>query len=126
MKIKPLFYICKHCGNLVSMVEDKGVSVVCCGEPMTRLEPNTVDAAAEKHLPAVTRDGETIHVEVGSVLHPMTEEHYIQWVYVASDTLGQRKCFAPGDRSVHDFCDSEGAVAVYAYCNLHGLWKVDA
>ena len=123
---KNKFYICRHCGNLVGMIHDAGVPVVCCGEKMHALEPNTVEASGEKHIPAVTVDGKKLIVNVGSVDHPMAPEHYIEWVYVETEKGGLRKALKPGDAPNVSFClGDDKAVAVYAYCNLHGLWKVD-
>ena len=118
------FYICEHCGNLIGMIHDAGVPMMCCGQKMTKLEPGTVDASHEKHLPFVKVEDGSIHVNVGEVTHPMTEEHYIQWIYVETENGGQRRAFKPGDAPEADFCvGDDKPVAVYAYCNLHGLWK---
>ena len=120
------FYICKHCGNMVGMIKDAGVPIICCGEPMTELTPNTVEASNEKHLPAVTVDGNNVHVEVGTVAHPMLAAHYIEWIYLETEKGGQRKALAAGDAPVEDFTVvDDKPVAVYAYCNLHGLWKTE-
>ncbi len=120
------FYICKHCGNLIGMLNDGGVPMICCGEPMSELVANTVDASKEKHVPVVTVEGSTVKVSIGSVPHPMTEEHSIQWVYLQTEKGGQRKCLNPGDAPEADFAVIEDKpVAVFAYCNLHGLWKTD-
>ena len=121
--MKQKFYICRHCGNLVGMVHDSGVPIVCCGEKMQPLVPNTVEASGEKHLPAVTMEDGVLHVRVGSVEHPMLPEHYIQWIYVMTENGGQRRGLKPGDAPEASFClGGDKAVAVYAYCNLHGLW----
>ncbi len=119
------FYICKHCGNLIGMIHDAGVNVVCCGEKMHALIPGEVDAAQEKHVPVVTVKGSTVEVCVGSVTHPMTEEHNIAWVYLETNLGGARKALAPGAAPNVTFALAEGEepVAAYAYCNLHGLWK---
>ena len=120
------FYICRHCGNLIGMLHNAGVPVQCCGEKMEALVPNTVEASAEKHLPVVCLDGSTLAVNVGSVDHPMQPEHYIEWVYVQTENGGQRRAFKPGDAPRATFCLGEDkAVAVYAYCNLHGLWMTE-
>lgn len=120
------FFICKHCGNLVGMIHNSGVPIICCGEPMSELIPGSVDASLEKHVPVVTVEGNTVTVAIGSVAHPMTEEHYIQWVYLQTTAGGQRKCFSPGDAPTVTFALTEGEpVAAFAYCNLHGLWKTD-
>lgn len=120
------FYICRHCGNIIGMIHASGVPVVCCGEKMELLTPNTVEASHEKHLPVVTVDGNTVKVSVGSAAHPMTAEHSIQWVYLQTAHGGQRKCLAPGDAPEVTFAlQNDKAVAAYAYCNLHGLWKTE-
>ena len=120
------FYICEKCGNLIGMIHASGVTPVCCGSKMTALEAGVVEASREKHIPEVTVDGNTVTVTVGSVLHPMTEEHSITWIYLETDKGGQRKCLAPGEAPEVTFAlADEKAVAVYAYCNLHGLWKTD-
>ena len=124
--MKSRFYVCRHCGNLVGMINDTGVPIVCCGEKMEALEPNTVEASSEKHLPVVTAEGDVVRVNVGSADHPMLPEHYIQWVYVQTENGGQRKALKPGDAPSVTFClDNDKAVAVYAYCNLHGLWMTE-
>ena len=120
------FYLCKHCGNLVGMINNSGVPIICCGEPMTELVPNTSDGAKEKHVPVVKVDGNKVTVEIGSVAHPMEEAHYIQWVYLQTENGGQRKALKPGDapKAVFELVDDK-AVAALAYCNLHGLWEAD-
>lgn len=120
------FYICRHCGNLVGMIHDAGVPLVCCGEKMEALVPNTTEASGEKHLPVVTVEDGRITVNVGSDNHPMLPEHFIQWVYVQTENGGQRKAFKPGDDPKVTFSlEHDKAVAVYAYCNLHGLWMTE-
>ncbi|MBE6765146.1 MAG: desulfoferrodoxin [Ruminococcaceae bacterium] len=120
------FYICEHCGNIVGLIHDGGVPLMCCGQKMTALEPGTVEASVEKHLPVVTVEGDVVKVSVGSVAHPMVEEHFIEWVYLQTDRGGQRKCLTPGSKpSVTFALSDEKPVSVYAYCNLHGLWKTD-
>ena len=121
------FYICEHCGNIVSKVHDVGVPVFCCGQKMKELVPGTVEASLEKHVPAVSVEGATVKVAVGSVVHPMVEEHYISWVYLQTSVGGQQKNLVPGAEPVVTFALAEGElpVAVYAYCNLHGLWKTE-
>ena len=120
------FYLCNHCKNLVAMVNDSGVNPVCCGEKMQLLVPGTVDASVEKHTPAVTVDENMVKVAVGSVAHPMTDEHYIQWVYLETCCGGQIKYLRSGDAPEVSFnLNGQKPVAVYAYCNLHGLWKTE-
>ena len=118
------FFVCKHCGNQIQVIHDAGVPMFCCGEKMTELIPNTVDAAGEKHLPVVTAADGTVTVSVGAVAHPMVDVHYIQWVYLQTENGGQRKELHPGDApEVRFVLGDDKPVAVYAYCNLHGLWK---
>ncbi len=120
------FFICEHCGNLVGVINDAGVPMMCCGQKMTQLIPGTVEASVEKHLPVVTVDGDKVKVEIGSVAHPMAEEHSILWVYLQTDKGGQRKNLKVGEAPAAEFSLlDEKPVAVYAYCNLHGLWKTE-
>jgi len=120
------FYVCEHCGNMVGMINDAGVPMMCCGQKMTKLEAGVVEASREKHIPVVTKEDGFIKVEIGSVAHPMAAEHHIAWVYLQTDRGGQRKCLEVGSEPVVKFAiKDETPVAVYAYCNLHGLWKAD-
>lgn len=120
------FFVCKHCGNLVGFVKNAGVKIICCGEAMAELVPNTVEASQEKHLPVIKVDGNIVTVEIGSAAHPMEEKHWIDWVYILTAKGGQRKCLVPGDAPVVKFAlvDDE-IVAAFAHCNIHGLWKVE-
>ena len=120
------FYLCKHCGNMVGMIVDSGVPLVCCGEKMTELVPNTVEASREKHLPVVISSGKESTVTVGSVEHPMTDAHSIEWIYLQTQHGGQRKRLSTLDapKAVFSLAD-DAPVAVFAYCNLHGLWKTE-
>ncbi|MCI8589689.1 MAG: desulfoferrodoxin [Clostridiales bacterium] len=122
---EPTFYICKHCGNLVAMIQDAGVPMSCCGEKMAALIPNTVEASEEKHVPVASLAAKQVTVTVGSVLHPMQEEHSIQWIYLKTEQGMQCKSLKPGDapEAVFALAEGDAPVAVYAYCNLHGLWK---
>ena len=120
------FYICEKCGNIVGMIHSAGVPMMCCGQKMTKLEAGVVEASHEKHIPVVTVEGNTVRVNVGSVTHPMSEEHHIAWVYLQTNRGGQRKCLdVTGAPEVTFALADETPVAVYAYCNLHGLWKTD-
>lgn len=121
------FFICEICGNLVGLLEDSGVPLNCCGMDMTELVPNTSDGAAEKHVPVVTVTDNNVVVCIGEVAHPMTSDHYIQWIYLQTKQGGQRKALQPGDEPTAAFALASGdeAVAAFAYCNLHGLWKCD-
>lgn len=121
------FYICKHCGNLLGLIHNAGVSMSCCGEEMEELIPNTTDGATEKHVPVAEVNKHKVTVKIGSVPHPMVEEHYITWVYLQTNEGGQRKALKPGMDPEISFAltENEKPVAVYEYCNLHGLWKAE-
>lgn len=122
MKAKVAFYRCEVCGNMVGLIKNGGGKLVCCGKPMVKLEANTTDAAKEKHVPVASRKDGKIYVEIGSTAHPMTEEHYIEWIAVVSNSGTERINLSPMDEPKAVFCDKPNA-EVYAYCNLHGLWK---
>ena len=121
------FFICEHCGNIITFMNNSGVPVVCCGQKMTELVPGTSDGAAEKHVPEVSVDGQSITVRVGEVEHPMVEQHYIQWIVLETENGAQMKHLNPGEKpeAVFVLAEGEKAVAAYEYCNLHGLWKKD-
>lgn len=119
------FYRCRHCGNVIEKLVDSKVPVVCCGEKMEELVPNTVDASVEKHVPVVTRVDEcTIKVEVGSTPHPMLPEHFIAFIYVETTNGGIHVDLKDKPEAFFCVCKDK-PVAVYEYCNLHGLWKTE-
>lgn len=119
------FYVCKTCGNIVTKVKDSAVPVVCCGKTMEALIPGSVDAAAEKHVPVYTLDGSKVFVMVGDVEHPMVPEHYIEWIAIETESGAQIRYLSAGEKPAASFSMSrqDKLIAVYAYCNLHGLWK---
>ncbi len=119
------FFECELCGNIIEHVKDSKIRVVCCGQQMTELIPGTSDGAQEKHVPVVTVDGDKVIVEVGSVEHPMTEAHYIQWIVIETTNGSQRVYLSHTDAPKAEFrlVDGEKVVAAYEYCNLHGLWE---
>ena len=120
------FYICPDCGALVEMIHDSGIAPACCGMKMDELRPNTVEASGEKHIPAVTIEDDVVTVNVGSVDHPMETVHFIEWVYLKTEQGGQRKYMKPGQAPKVTFhLGDDKPLAVYAYCNLHGLWKTE-
>ena len=124
MACETRFYICKHCGNLIGMIHESGAPITCCGDHMTELIPGTVDASLEKHVPVATVEGDIVTVNVGAVAHPMVPEHYIEWIYLQTENGGQRKVLKPGDLPKAQFALlGDKPVAVFEYCNLHGLWK---
>ena len=116
---------CNHCGNIFEVVNDAKVVPVCCGEPMRELKANTTDAAQEKHVPEVSVEGNLGKVKVGSVEHPMTEEHHIAFIYLETENGVARKDLDHTGKpeAVFALAEGEKPVAVYEYCNLHGLWK---
>lgn len=118
--------VCPVCGQIIEVVKDKNIPIVCCGKPMEELKANTVDASQEKHVPVVEISGDTVNVKVGSAAHPMEEDHFIEWIYLKTENGGQRKYLNPGDAPEASFnLGGEKAVAVYEYCNLHGLWMTE-
>lgn len=123
---KTKFYICPHCRNTVEMIYDTDIKLFCCGDQMEELLPNTVEASGEKHIPTVTLQGDVVEVNVGSVDHPMETVHWIEWVQLVTEKGSQRKYLKPGEApNVRFRLEEDKAVAVYAYCNLHGLWKTE-
>lgn len=119
------FYRCRHCGQIIAVVKGTGVPVKCCGEPMEKIGAGTTDASVEKHVPQYSVDGGRVTVTVGSVAHPMAEEHHIEWVALQTANGNQRKVLKAGDepKAVFFIGEDDKVEAVYAYCNLHGLWK---
>ena len=119
------FYKCNRCQNVLEVVFDGKVTPMCCVKLMDELVPNTVDASNEKHVPVVTKlDDCTIKVEVGSVAHPMLPEHHIAFIYVETENGGVRVDLTDKPEAVICTCGSK-PIAVYEYCNLHGLWKTE-
>ena len=124
MKTPQFFFRCNHCGNLIATFINSGVRPVCCGEPMEELLPNTVEASTEKHLPVFSKAECGFTVHVGSDPHPMTPEHHITFVYVRTENGGQWREL--GDKPEAEFCAcKDRPVALFAYCNLHGLWMTE-
>jgi len=125
MNNKRKFYKCPRCRNIISFVHYSGVDVICCGERMAELTPNTTDAAKEKHVPVAAREGNKLTVTVGSAPHPMTEEHHIAWIVVVDGDRTQRVTLSSTQAPSADFFVSGGPVTVYEFCNLHGLWTAE-
>ncbi len=119
------FYQCPHCGQIVAIVKETGAPLVCCGEPMKALVAGETDAAVEKHVPVFTVENNTVYVTVGSTEHPMLPEHYIEWIAIQTEFGNQRKSLTPGSepKVCFSLCEGDSVKAVYAYCNLHSLWK---
>lgn len=118
------FYKCKHCGKIIAIVNEKPVPTICCGEPMVEMVPNTEDGAHEKHIPVYKIEGNIVHVEVGEILHPMLEGHYIEWIALETNFGNQRKKLVPGAEPKADFAlpPNEKVIRVVEHCNLHGLY----
>jgi superoxide reductase len=119
-------YKCNVCGNVVEVVNAGKGTLVCCGEDMKLLTENTTDAAREKHVPVIEKAGNKVTVSVGSVLHPMEEKHFIQFIELMADGQIYRKMLKPGDTPKATFEVSASKLSAREYCNLHGLWKADA
>lgn len=120
------FYQCEHCGNIVKYLESSGVQVVCCGQKMKELVPNTTEAATEKHLPVITKnENGNVEITVGSTLHPMLPEHYIGWVAIETAQGCQKKNLSGEPKVSFALSEGDTLIAAYAYCNLHGLWKTE-
>lgn len=117
-------YKCEMCGNIVEVLHAGGGELVCCNQPMTLLEENTTDAATEKHVPVIEKSGDTVTVKVGSVEHPMLDEHYIEFIELIADGQVYRRFLSPGEKPEATFKVSADSVEAREYCNLHGLWKV--
>ena len=119
-------YKCEKCGNIVEVLHGGAGSLVCCGEPMKLLAENTQDAATEKHVPVIEKTDEGYKVTVGSVAHPMLENHWIQWIELIADGQAYRQFLNAGDKPEALFCVKAEKVTAREYCNLHGHWKAEA
>lgn len=122
MTQKREIYRCSICGNMIEVTNAGGGTLVCCGKPMVRLDGNEVDASLEKHVPVVEKTSNGYKVHVGSLPHPMTEEHYIQWIELITKKTVLRHELTPNDKAEARFLTDEEMVCAREYCNLHGLW----
>ena len=116
-------YRCNVCGNIVEVLHPAGGELVCCGQPMKLLKENSKDAAVEKHVPVIEKTDDGYRVSVGSVIHPMLEEHHIEWIELDTGSLQMRRYLKPGEQPVAVFRSDADNVTAREYCNLHGLWK---
>ncbi len=118
------YFKCKHCGQIVSAVKETGVPMICCGEEMKELVPNSTDAAGEKHVPVIERVGNVVSVKIGSIPHPMIKEHYIEWITIETNKGTQTKklSYDQAPEATFIVADDEEVLAAYEYCNLHSLW----
>lgn len=123
--LKVEFFICNHCGNIIAMIKDKGVPIKCCGENMQEITAGASEGAQEKHIPVYHIDGETVTVSVGEVAHSMTPEHYIDWVCIETEEGFQLKKLTPdmSPKVSFSLTKDDKVKSVYAFCNLHRLWK---
>ena len=116
-------YKCEECGNIVAVQHGGAGELVCCGAPMKLLDEKTADSSTEKHVPVIEKSANGYKVTVGSTLHPMKEEHYIEWIELIADGISYYQYLKPGDEPVANFCVSADNVSAREYCNVHGLWK---
>lgn len=116
-------YRCELCGNIVEVMHGGAGELVCCGQPMTCLKENTVEAAVEKHVPVIEKIEGGVKVSVGSVAHPMEEKHYIEWIEIIADGKSYRQFLNPGEKPEAIFKVDAASITAREYCNLHGLWK---
>lgn len=116
-------YKCEKCGNIVEVLHQGGGTLVCCGEPMTKMPVKSGDTGKEKHTPVIERNGNTVTVKVGSVQHPMEDKHWIEWISLLADGVYMRKVLNPGEKPEATFVTDAKDLQAWSYCNLHGLWK---
>ena len=123
MTEKMQIYKCEVCGNIVEMIHTGKGKLVCCEQPMKLYEENSTDAAREKHVPVLEKTSNGYKVKVGSIAHPMEEEHYIEWIELTAGEYSSRQFLKPGDSPEAVFCIDSDDVVARAYCNIHGLWR---
>ena len=118
------FLLCRRCGNLIELINDSGVTPICCGIDMVLLTANSREAATEKHIPVIEKEGTTVKITIGETLHPMEESHYIEWIYLETNMGIKRVNLRPGEEPIAYFAllENEKIIKAYSYCNLHGLW----
>ena len=116
-------YKCEVCGNIVEVLHEGAGELVCCGQPMTLLVANTVDAAKEKHVPVIEKTANGVTVKIGSAPHPMEEKHYIEWIEIIADGKAYRQFLKPGDAPEATFDIQANKIGAREHCNIHGLWK---
>ena len=116
-------YKCDVCGNIVEVLHAGPAALTCCNQKMTLMSENTVDAAVEKHVPVIEVGADSITVKVGSVAHPMQDEHFIEWIELIADGTAYRRFRQPGMAAEAVFCLQADKVTAREHCNIHGLWK---
>ena len=123
MAAKLEVYKCEACGNIVEVLHGGDGELVCCGQPMVKLTEKTADAATEKHVPVIEKIDGGYKVTIGSTLHPMLDDHYIEWIELLADGKAYRQFLSPGDEPIATFCVETSSVSAREHCNKHGLWK---
>ncbi len=118
-------YKCNVCGNIVEIMHGGPGELVCCGQPMQLIQPGTVDAAREKHVPVIEKTEHGYKVSVGSVAHPMEEKHYIEWIELVADGISYTAFLQPGQAPEAEFCIQASRITAKEYCNIHGLWQAE-
>jgi superoxide reductase len=123
MTEKKQIYKCEVCGNIIEVLHDGVGTLVCCGQPMKLMEEKIKDVGNEKHVPIIEKNEEGVKVKVGSVPHPMTEEHHIEWIEISTEKGESKKFLKPGESPESLFPVKNKNIKSREYCNLHGLWK---
>jgi len=123
MAEKMQVYKCEICGNIIEVLHGGAGALVCCGQPMKLLEEKTQDEGREKHVPVIEKTEKGVRVKVGSVEHPMEEQHFIEWIELVADGVSFRKFLEPGEKPEAEFCVSAESLSAREYCSVHGLWK---
>ncbi|NLM62932.1 MAG: desulfoferrodoxin [Mollicutes bacterium] len=113
---------CEICGNIVELINDGGGTLVCCGQEMEEIEINTEENTYEKHIPFVQKEGNKVKVQIGKTIHPMIDEHYIEWIALIEDNFIQKVNLKPGDEPIANFTVQSDNFTVYTYCNIHGFY----
>lgn len=116
-------YRCSICGNIVEVVHANVGELVCCGKPMDLLEEKSSDEGMEKHVPVIEKTENGVLVKIGSIPHPMEENHYIEWIELMADGIAYKKYLKPGDKPEAEFFIDADNISAREYCSIHGLWK---
>jgi len=123
MTQKREIYKCKICGNIVEVLHNGVGTLVCCGQPMNLMKEKTEEEGNEKHIPIISENEEGVNVKVSSVEHPMTEEHYIEWIEISTEKGESKKFLTPDDKPEANFPVKDKNLKTREYCNIHGLWS---
>ncbi len=123
MTNKKEIYKCEVCGNIVEVLHNGVGTLVCCGQPMKLIEEKIQEEGNEKHIPIIQENEEGVNVKVGSVEHPMTPEHYIEWIEISTENGESKKFLTPDDKPEANFPVKNKNIKAREYCNVHGLWS---